>query len=249
MRHVWYAITDAANVKASSPSDVINYSLLILPLHVRLLGVAAAGVTLYTLFDASYTIAAILLSFPAHYKRDKLTEASSTNNIATAPPLNPLAATEARSIRGFWSKTWHRLFARLFLIWGARPGEVVAKALGSKSGDWGKVLGAFAASAVVHGQAERAALGARSMERYNFFGIPLPLGGEPLFFMLSAVGILIEEAVKRPILASRKRRLLLAKAGSEEADAGMERWYDRPIGYLWTCVRSLVAAVCSRVDG
>lgn len=64
------------------------------------------------------------------------------------------------------------------------------------------------------------------MHAVNFLGVPLPIGGEPLFFMASGAGILVEEAVKGIV---RRQR------GKDDA----ERWYDRPVGYVWTCVGAL----------
>ena len=49
----------------------------------------------------------------------------------------------ATSIRDVWSFRWHQLFRHLFIVWGARPG-------GALFGKPGALVGAFAASAILH---------------------------------------------------------------------------------------------------
>ncbi|CAO1615317.1 unnamed protein product [Sympodiomycopsis kandeliae] len=151
-----------------------------LPPHLRPLLVLATGGSLYTLFDAGYTIVSAGL-LPVLKAIGKVTEGN-LHNVDFFPLLNPLKLTEIRSVRSFWSKAWHRLFHRAFLVFGILPFQNLAlllfprpnaKLLSPRSHpdpgrllpkgthDWAKVLGAFFASGAVHAISERAALGGR----------------------------------------------------------------------------------------
>ncbi|CAO1636768.1 unnamed protein product [Parajaminaea phylloscopi] len=155
-------------------------SIVDLPPTLRPVLVLATGVSLYTLFDAGYTlvsaIALPVLEGVSRSKRVKL------HNVDFFPLLNPLKLPEITSVRGFWSKAWHRLFHRAFLIFGILPFQNLALFLFPRAGapildftghpdparllpkgthDWAKVLGAFFASGMVHAISERAALGGR----------------------------------------------------------------------------------------
>ncbi len=61
------------------------------------------------------------------------------------PPLYTARVWDLVSVRGFWSYGWHRLFSRLFLVYGVWPGEWLERKLtgkgASQGADVGKVLG------------------------------------------------------------------------------------------------------------
>jgi hypothetical protein len=92
------------------------------------------------------------------------------------PPLfdHPWLAT---SLSQFWSRGWHQLFTDVFLSFGGDP-------LALLMGRVGRVLGTFFVSGVLH------ALGLLGMGRGGDF---LKIIG---FFMIMAVGILLENAWK-----------------------------------------------------
>ncbi|PWN27410.1 hypothetical protein BDZ90DRAFT_232386 [Jaminaea rosea] len=163
-----------------SPLVHTSPSIVDLPAPLRPLLVLATGASLFTLFDAGYTLVSaaampILSSISNVRKR-------SLHNIDFYPLLNPLKLTEICSVRSFWSKAWHRLFHRAFLIYGILPFQNLAlllfpvkdvgllapsqhpdpaRLLPKGTHDWAKVMGAFCASGMVHAISERAALGGR----------------------------------------------------------------------------------------
>ncbi|SMQ49526.1 unnamed protein product [Zymoseptoria tritici ST99CH_3D7] len=106
--------------------------------------------------------------------------------ISFFPPLYTTRVWDITSARGFWSYGWHRLFARLFLVWGVWPGEWVERKLTGKSpdqpADVGKVLGGFLSSAVVHSFSVRGTLA----------GSWTDAAGEAKFFALNGIAILVE---------------------------------------------------------
>lgn len=61
------------------------------------------------------------------------------------PPLYTARVWDLVSVRGFWSYGWHRLFSRLFLVYGVWPGEWLERKIKGKhpneDADVGKVLG------------------------------------------------------------------------------------------------------------
>lgn len=172
-------------------------SIVDLPPTLRPVLVLATGVSLYTLFEAGYTLisalALPLLSGVSQSRDVRL------HNIDFFPLLNPMKLPEISSVRTFWSKAWHRLFHRAFLIFGILPFQNLAllifprpkaKLLDFKSHpdpgrllpqgthDWAKVLGAFFASGFIHAVSERAALGGRvALPDNNFW---LQAGSGPL---------------------------------------------------------------------
>lgn len=136
--------------------------------------------------------------------------------LAFFPPLYTVRVWDITSARGFWSYGWHRLFARLFLVWGVWPGEWVERKVTGKTAeqraDVGKVLGGFLSSALVHSFSVRGVLG----------GSWRDAAGEAKFFALNGVAVLLEEGVKRGVRRWRR------SAGSKE-----QMWYDAYIGRVW----------------
>lgn len=196
------------------------------------------GVFLFGTFSAGYTAGAILTS-PLRKRYREWT----THNLAFWPPLNSQPLLAVTTVRQFWSKSWHRLFSRLFLVWGVWPGELV---------DLCAVKGDFIADllnsilVLVLGQwLERKLLPHKIQEKFDnnldigkilgaFFisgivhaaaGISIN-GGHPsrtfewLFFWCSGVAVIVEEAVQH--LAVRLR-----------GDTA-SRWYDPWVGRIWT---------------
>ena len=185
----------------------------VLPYLAQIALTAALGAFLMAAFSLGHSIFAILLSvFHPH-------------PLSYFPPLYTKRIWEITSVRGFWSYGWHRLFSRLFLIFGSWPGEWVERTLTGKrkeeAADVGKVMGAFVCSAFVH----------------SFAGHTVVPGGwknasgEAWFFCANAVAVVVEEVVRRYVLQMRK------KGSEKNTDAGhedsLERWYDSILGRIW----------------
>ncbi|WPA98672.1 uncharacterized protein RHO25_003285 [Cercospora beticola] len=136
--------------------------------------------------------------------------------LAFFPPLYTTRVWDITSARGFWSYGWHRLFARLFLVWGVWPGEWLERTITGKSSDQpadiGKVLGGFLSSAVVHSLSVRGTVG----------GSWADAAGEAKFFALNGIAIIIEEGVKRAVIRMRAR-----------SNGKPQMWYDDSIGRIW----------------
>lgn len=145
------------------------------------------------------------------------------------PPLYSVRVWEVQSVRGFWAYGWHRLFSRLFLVYGVWPGAWVQRKVvswmgrgrgrgkgvaGEADADVGKVLGGFCCSAAVHAFAGHAVLG----------GWRNGAGGEAVFFVENGVAVVVEEAVKRWVRRWRK---------GEDGKGLEERWYDGIVGRVW----------------
>jgi hypothetical protein len=180
-----------------SPFDELNYP-------EQYILTAALGAFLMAAFSLGHSMFAIMLSPLA------------PSPLAFFPPLYTTRVWDIKSARHFWSFGWHRLFARLFLVWGVWPGEWVERKLTGKKpderADVGKVLGGFLSSAFVHSFAVRGTLGGNWQDAT----------GEAKFFALNGVAVILEEVVKKHVRASRRR------AGARES-----MWYDAWIGRLW----------------
>lgn len=181
----------------SSPFDHLSYP-------EQLFLTAALGAFLMAAFSFGHSLFAIICSPLA------------PSPLAFFPPLYTNRVWDVKSARGFWSFGWHRLFARLFLVWGVWPGEYIERKLLGKSedqrADVGKVLGGFLSSAFVHSFAVRGTLG----------GDWSDAAGEAKFFALNGVAVLVEEGVKR---AMRRWR--------SERKQNERMWYDDWIGRVW----------------
>ena len=176
-----------------------------LPFPIQLLLTAALGAFLMAAFSLAHSAFAILCSPLAPHA------------LAYFPPLYTTRFWDITSVRQFWSYGWHRLFARLFLVYGIWPGEWLERKLTGKRGDEpadvGKVLGGFLSSALCHSFAVRGVLGGEWRRAT----------GEAVYFGVNGVAVVIEEGVRRVVLRARKR------AG----DGGLKRWYDGYVGRVW----------------
>ncbi|KAI8965102.1 hypothetical protein F5Y11DRAFT_344820 [Daldinia sp. FL1419] len=176
----------------------------VLPLPVQLLLTGSLGAFLMAAFSLGHSLFAIMLSPLA------------PSPLAFFPPLYSTRIWDITSVRKFWSYGWHRLFARLFLVYGVWPGEWVERKLTGKShnepADVGKVLGGFLSSAFVHSFSVRGVLG----------GDWSSAAGEAKFFALNGVAVVVEGAISRTVKDARKRKGL---------EAAM--WYDGWIGRVW----------------
>ncbi len=289
-------------------SDLEHMSIASLPPHWRGVFVVATGIVLYALFDFGYTfVSAFCMPALRHgeemlesYNERRESQASengsapsrpgkkrvrrlssNAHNVDFFPLLNPIKIVRLSSLRSFWSKIWHRLFHRAFLIYGVLPVQHLAIMLenlfthfvlrrpidGASKGedatfleqlksfsparhpdpgrvlprgraDWGKVMGAFIASGLIHAVSERCALGGRlaqppphhlsapsagiphsavkAASRWTGLGrwsasrlIPsISGGGEFTFFVLNGVAICVEGAIARFVLKRRRNALL-----------------------------------------
>ncbi|XXG96007.1 hypothetical protein Hte_002284 [Hypoxylon texense] len=175
-----------------------------LPRPAQLLLTGALGAFLMAAFSLGHSLFAIALSPLA------------PGPLAFFPPLYSVRVWDVASVRGFWSYGWHRLFARLFLVYGVWPGEWAERRLTGKGAgepaDVGKVLGGFLASAFVHAFSVRGVLG----------GDWNSAAGEAKFFALNGLAVVLESAVARAVRRSRKRR-----------GYGERMWYDGWIGRIW----------------
>lgn len=180
-----------------SPFDELNYP-------EQYILTAVLGAFLMAAFSLGHSIFAIMLSPLA------------PSPLAFFPPLYTTRVWDIHSARGFWSFGWHRLFARLFLVWGVWPGEWLERKLTGKGpderADVGKVLGGFLSSAFVHSFAVRGTLGGNWRDAT----------GEAKFFALNGVAVILEEVVKTSVRRSRRSR------GVKES-----QWYDAWIGRVW----------------
>ncbi|KAF2226446.1 hypothetical protein BDZ85DRAFT_256178 [Elsinoe ampelina] len=136
--------------------------------------------------------------------------------LAYFPPLYTTRIWNIRSVRGFWSYGWHRLFARFFLVYGVWPGEWIERKLTGKRtderADVGKVLGGFLSSAFCHSFAVRGVLGGEWSRAT----------GEAKFFAINGFAVVFEEVIWRLVIAQRKK-----------SGGGLARWYDGWIGRAW----------------
>lgn len=175
-----------------------------LPLWLQLLLTAALGAFLMAAFSVAHSMAAIMLSPLA------------PSPLAFFPPLYSTRIWDIKSVRGFWSYGWHRLFARLFLVYGVWPGEWLERKLTGKRSDEpadiGKVLGGFISSAFVHSFAVRSVLGGEWSRAL----------GEAKFFAANGFAVVLEEGIRRQVMSWRKKRGL-----------PLEMWYDSWIGRIW----------------
>ncbi|KAI1662060.1 hypothetical protein F4813DRAFT_396740 [Daldinia decipiens] len=175
-----------------------------LPLPVQCLLTGALGAFLMAAFSLGHSLFAIMLSPLA------------PSPLAFFPPLYSTRIWDITSVRGFWSYGWHRLFARLFLVYGVWPGEWLERKLMGKcnedSADVGKVLGGFLSSAFVHSFSVRGVLG----------GDWHSAAGEAKFFALNGLAVVVEGVVSRAVRSARNKR------GLKEV-----MWYDGWIGRIW----------------
>lgn len=171
---------------------------------------AALGAFLMSAFSLAHSLFAIMLSPLA------------PSPLAFFPPLYTTRIWDIMSVRGFWSYGWHRLFARLFLVYGVWPGEYLERKITGKRSDEradiGKVLGGFLSSAFVHSFAVRSVLG----------GDWSKATGEAKFFAVNGFAVVFEEGIKRAVRSWRKQREWPA-----------EMWYDAFIGRIWWIVTLL----------
>lgn len=109
---------------------VTGMSITRLPIGLRPLFVAFTGVSLYALFDFGYTVVSALalpvLRLIAPSATAAAQPSEELHNVDFFPLLNPVNLTELRSVRCFWSKCWHRLFHRAFLVYGVLPFQRLA---------------------------------------------------------------------------------------------------------------------------
>jgi len=165
---------------------------------------AALGAFLMAVFSMAHSIFAIMCAPLA------------PSPFAFFPPLYTTRIWDITSVRGFWSYGWHRLFARLFLVYGVWPGEWVERKLTGKRpdqrADFGKVVGGFLSSAFVHSFSVRSVLA----------GDWYKARGEGIFFITNGCAVVVEEVIKRAVVVRRKKSGL-----------PLEMWYDAWVGRLW----------------
>jgi hypothetical protein len=175
-----------------------------LPIYVQLYLTSALGAFLMSAFSLGHSLFAILLSPLA------------PSPLAFFPPLYTTRIWKITSVREFWSFGWHRLFGRLFLVYGVWPGQWIERKLTGKkkgeSADMGKVLGGFLSSAFVHSFSVRGVLGGSWSDAF----------GEARFFALNGLAVIVEEGAIRFIRSWRKRN---AKP--------YHMWYDQWVGRVW----------------
>ncbi|KAL9127355.1 MAG: hypothetical protein Q9217_003745 [Psora testacea] len=174
---------------------------------------ASLGAFLMAAFSLGHSAFAIILS------------PLSPHPLSYFPPLYTRRIWEITSVRSFWSYGWHRLFSRLFLVYGVWPGEWLERKLMGKSNDEpadvGKVLGGFLSSAFVH----------------SFAGYTVVPGGwrnasgEAWFFAENALAVVMEEGVRMVALRQRRAGRTVDLQGGE--GRSMDRWYDGMVGRVW----------------
>ncbi|KAL6713433.1 hypothetical protein ACLMJK_008898 [Lecanora helva] len=177
---------------------------------------AALGAFLMSAFSLGHSVFAIMLAPLAPHP------------LSYFPPLYTVRVWNVISVRGFWSYGWHRLFSRLFLVYGVWPGEWLERRLTGKGpkedADVGKVLGGFVSSAFVHSFAAHTVMGGWD----GAFG-------EAWFFAGNGLAVIVEEGVRMFVV--RRRRKQLKQGGGSNAKSNGERelstWYDGIVGRIW----------------
>ena len=180
-----------------------------LPWGVQAAMTAALGAFLMAAFSFGHSAFAILLS-PLN-----------PHPLSYFPPLYTAKVWEVQSVRGFWSYGWHRLFSRLFLVYGVWPGEWIERSLTGKekveSADVGKIMGGFVSSAFVH-----------SFAAHTVEGGWKGAFGEAWFFTENGVAVVVEEVVKMIV-----RRLRKESKSAKDNAGNLNRWYDGLVGRIW----------------
>lgn len=183
-----------------------------LPFGLQLLLTAALGGFLMSAFSLGHSMFAILLS------------PLSPSPLSYFPPLYTSRIWSLTSVRDFWSYGWHRLFSRLFLVYGVWPGEWLERKLTGKRSDEpadvGKVFGGFLSSAFVHSFASWTVHGGNLEEA----------SGEARFFAGCGLAVIVEELAKKLVLSSRRKRKRNAGDGKGYE---LDRRYDGLIGRIW----------------
>ncbi|KAL8996579.1 MAG: hypothetical protein Q9169_003918 [Polycauliona sp. 2 TL-2023] len=178
----------------------------------QMLLTAALGAALMTAFSLGHSVFAIVLA------------PLKPHPLSYFPPLYTTRIWDLTSVRSFWSYGWHRLFSRLFLVYGVWPGEWIERKVRGKradeAADVGKVLGGFMSSAFVHSFAAYTVVGGTVREAL----------GEAEFFAGCGVAVVAEEVVKRSILRLRRRH---KHRKSEDQAKWADRWYDGIVGRIW----------------
>ena len=183
-----------------------------LSFYMQIILTAALGGFLMSAFSLGHSTFAIMLAPLAPHP------------LSYFPPLYTSRVWELTSVRDFWSYGWHRLFSRLFLVYGVWPGEYIERKLTGKrpdqAADVGKVLGGFVSSAFVHSFAAYTVIGGHVGEAL----------GEMSFFAGCGVAVVVEELVKRSVLTRRRKH---KQVQTKEKSDDLEKWYDGVIGRIW----------------
>lgn len=188
-----------------------------LPFASQLVLTGALGAFLMSAFSLGHSTFAITLAPLAPHP------------LSYFPPLYTARVWELKSVRGFWSYGWHRLFSRLFLVYGVWPGEWLERKLTGKrdeeEADIGKVLGGFISSAFVHSFAAHTVMAGWD----GAFG-------EAWFFAGNGVAVMIEEGVRMVVVRYRRRQKRQTGENGKN-ELSLKRWYDGIIGRTWwVCV-------------
>ncbi|KAL8952096.1 MAG: hypothetical protein Q9222_001964 [Ikaeria aurantiellina] len=183
---------------------------LAFPLQILL--TAALGGFLMTAFSLGHSMFAIALA------------PLKPHPLSYFPPLYTTRVWDLTSVRSFWSYGWHRLFSRLFLVYGVWPGEWIERRITDKQtdqpADVGKVLGGFVSSAFVHSFAAFTVVG----------GILGDALGEAKFFAGCGIAVVGEELVKRLVV---RHRGMNKQWSSKDKAPEIGRWYDGIVGRIW----------------
>lgn len=203
--YIWYGLQEVDQAAWEGDGKWVNLFDTRLPFTAQILLTAALGAFLMAAFSLAHSMFAIFCSPLAPHA------------LAYFPPLYTRRTWDITSVRQFWSYGWHRLFARLFLVYGIWPGEWLERKLTGKRSDEpadvGKVMGGFLSSALCHSFAVRGVLGGEWRRAT----------GEASFFAVNGVAVVFEEGVKKIVMRARK------KVG----DGKLERWYDVYVGRVW----------------
>lgn len=187
-----------------------------LPFLIQAFLTACLGGFLMSAFSLGHSMFAIMLAPLAPHP------------LSYFPPLYTARVWDLVSIRSFWSYGWHRLFSRLFLVYGVWPGEWIERKLTQKGpdedADVGKVLGVFVSSAFVHSFAAHTVMGGWN----GAFG-------EAWFFAGNGLAVVVEEGVKTAVLRQRRKQQRGGIHGEDKVNEKevLDRWYDRIVGRIW----------------
>lgn len=126
IRDVWVHYLSPASSSSSSGPAATPTTFDDLPLlTIQLPLTAALGGFLLCAFSLGYSIFAIVshvLLLDTHFLPHD-------DPLVYFPPLYSVRVWEITSVRGFWAYGWHRLFSRLFLVYGVWPGQWLERTL------------------------------------------------------------------------------------------------------------------------
>jgi len=193
------AIKQHPNFRTPGPSSIYVASLPPVPRYILALG------------TAFFTGSAVIVGFQTcYYLIGLLCVLLLDHDPRNWPPIYEAPWT-ATSLHDYWSKRWHQMFRRMFMVMGGYPTAWLLSLLFGKATVYvGVVFGTFLASGVYH--------------TLSLFPTGVPLGwGSMIYFTSQGVGLGLERVIR---YATGKRF------------SGLAGWF---WVFLWTVAESMLA--------